>query len=199
MRVELARGKKMRTIGNHDIMNDLSEFIKQKKELRKALECLTYCFDKMEQELRYINIGFSPNVINLNSNLLEAPKSHVLNMLEYGWVNDYYELRLVDRGYIALPKINIRARTTIGFLNAKLLFNIFGEMSDSAIKKMAWSGKGGALEIAKSMGEHFKVRVGEIYKRANKMLITADPLLKTLQAIKDKGIISWGLFIKALK
>lgn len=199
MRVELARAKKMRTIGNYDIMNDLSEFIKQKKEARKALESLVYCFGKMEQELRYINISFAPNVINLNNNLLEAPKSHVLNMLEYGWLKDYYELRLVDRGYIALPKINIRARTTIGLLNSKLPFNIFCDMSDRDIKKMAWSEKDGALEIAKSMAGHFNIRVGEIYKSANKMLITADPLLKTLQAIKDKGIVSWDLFIKTLK
>lgn len=199
MRAELARGKKIRTIGGYESRDDLSEFIEQKKEARRALECLAYCFDKMEQELRYINIGFAPNVINLNTHLLEAPQSHVLNMLKYGWVKDYYELRLVDVGYIALPKINIRAMTTIDFLNAKLPFNIFGEMSDRAIKKMAWSEKGGALEIAKSMVKHFKVRVGEIYKSTNEMLITTDPLFNTLKAIKDKGIVSWDLLIKALK
>lgn len=199
MRVELARSKNMRTIENYDSRNDLSGFIKQKKEAKKALESLAYCFDKMEQELSYINIGYAPNVINLNTNLLEAPKSHVLNTLEYGWVKDYYKLRLFDIGYIALPKINIRARTTIGLLNSKLPFNIFGEMSDRGIKKMGWGEKGGALEITKSMIEHFKVRVGEIYKSANKIIITTDPLLKTLQAIKDKGIVSWDLFIKTLK
>ena len=89
--------------------------------------------------------------------------------------------------------------TTIGFSNLKSPFNIFGDMSDRAIKNMAWGEKDGALGIAKSMVKHFKVRVGEIYKSTNKMLITADPLLKTLQSIKDKGIVLWDLFIETLK
>lgn len=37
MRVELARGKKMLTIGNYDSRNDLCEFIKQKKRSNMEL------------------------------------------------------------------------------------------------------------------------------------------------------------------